>query len=284
MLRRWSLAVIAGVIVCGVLGGFVEERGRAPTLINFEWPTLGSWGWELSRLKAENGFALYPESINIPNKPKDKEALLSRDCCLKFFRSEGLVIEEGAVRLLATVNSSWVRARTFNIPLGRPLARRDGQISLDLSKGGYYNIASPYGVKSRSLPLIANFYLNLSLSRFAVQTEPLQLNLDISPKLGARGFSSFPECQDEQHGSNDAEQHRPEGILGRIAGRIRSLPLGAKVGIAIVLAAIAGRIVFSGFLQVDYRRTNRLNGLGKITFGLLLFGLLIGFWWLASPN
>jgi hypothetical protein len=72
--------------------------------------------------------------------------------------------------------------------------------------------------------------------------------------------------------------------LGRIAGRIRSLPLGAKVGIAIVLAAIAGRIVFSGFLQVDYRRTNRLNGLGKITFGLLLFGLLIGFWWLASPN
>ncbi len=104
----------------------------------------------------------------------------------------------------------------------------------------------------------------------------------IGAQLRSRRAPLLDKRPNQHRRPDDSNKQAKESIPGRIAGGIRSLPLGAKIGIAVVFAAFASRVFFDGYLEAGDRGTYRRRGLRKLALGWFLFGLLGAFWWLAS--
>jgi len=103
---------------------------------------------------------------------------------------------------------------------------------------------------------------------------------------GLSGIDGSGNGGAKSHEANDgASQDQPIGLpspIRRLLSSIGSLPLGAKVGIAIVLSSFAGLVGVIGFvgaldLRLPYRR-RASRGL-LILLGLCLFCLPAAFWW-----
>lgn len=98
---------------------------------------------------------------------------------------------------------------------------------------------------------------------------------EIRPKLGARRSALFQEGVEEKSRANRADEHGPEGIISGLPGRIRRLPLGAKVGLALGLAFLAASIL--GGRQIGdrhaYWRWIAASG---------LIGIAVTLWWVSG--
>lgn len=107
---------------------------------------------------------------------------------------------------------------------------------------------------------------------------------DVCAQFSPRRLSSFPKGPDEQTRSYRANQESPESVLRGISSSIRSLPLGAKVGVAIVFSIFAAPILFGGVYDFNSKgRGGRVCGLIRMLLGFGILGVLAGFWWLSSP-
>lgn len=99
----------------------------------------------------------------------------------------------------------------------------------------------------------------------------------IGAQFSSRGVSRLPQRPNKKPGANATDDQGPETILGGIASGIRSLPLGAQIGISIILAFIAPPILFRGGYRLADGPSYRISGPLLIGAALLLYAVLFWF-------
>lgn len=87
-----------------------------------------------------------------------------------------------------------------------------------------------------------------------------------------KGEAAYDRCDQPQPES-------PPGPNGGFFRSIRSLPLGAKIGITGVLASLASSIWLFGFVRLLERKSNLTEGLGYGLAGIILIAASGLFWW-----
>jgi hypothetical protein len=93
------------------------------------------------------------------------------------------------------------------------------------------------------------------------------------------GSGCGPECQKANDQSSDTKVKgslRPDNAISR---SIRSLPLGAKIGVTVGLIGFAWLCFFAGFVRVLQRRINAAQGVGYLALGLGLLAASFLPWW-----
>ena len=89
------------------------------------------------------------------------------------------------------------------------------------------------------------------------------------------GFSQGPQDAESAGYSNESGEHRPEcSITSGICG----LPLGAKVGIAIILSWLAWPRLFAAYDCLTLRPRKLFKGFGELSIAIGLWGLCVASW------
>ncbi len=99
----------------------------------------------------------------------------------------------------------------------------------------------------------------------------------VGAQLSACSLSCLPQSPYEKAGSKSADNERPKSIFRRVSGGIRSLPLSAKIGIAIFLMGIAPPILFNGGYRFSDGGSYRLSGIVLISAALTIYFFMIFF-------
>jgi hypothetical protein len=90
-------------------------------------------------------------------------------------------------------------------------------------------------IKGRGMAIVYDRKRNLYfLTVGKIKASAINFKFNISPQLAPRSLTSFPKSPNQKSRSQTTHQKSPKRILGSFRSRIRSLPLGAKVGIAFV--------------------------------------------------
>ena len=95
---------------------------------------------------------------------------------------------------------------------------------------------------------------------------------------GQNGFARIVERNNDRPRTKGAYEQRPKSKISRIASGVRSFPLGAKVGIALVLSVLAAGILHNGLNGIADRRSDRIGRLLRIGLALALYASLALFW------
>jgi len=106
------------------------------------------------------------------------------------------------------------------------------------------------------------------------------MHCSVSSKLG--GGTGGEQGERTDNGSGENEPVGAHGPIRRLLGGIGGLPLGAKVGVAVILSCLAGWIGVFGYVGIlDWRLACwRRAGRGLLMLlGLCLFCLPAAFWW-----
>ncbi len=121
-----------------------------------------------------------------------------------------------------------------------------------------------------------------------ISTSNLQRTISVFSGI-ARNFDGFASVIERGQKTQEPEDSYPKtshSPFSRFFGGVRSLPLGAKIGIAIVPALPAWPLIFGGLDSFDGFggvRRDRWRALWLWLCGFSLLGLSCLFWWFIGP-
>lgn len=283
MRRRLSALLVAAVIVCGVspASSRIVAEGRYHPFNGDFLPRIGSrqnTGFAKSFTRYEGAklsAAFGVKGVSVNHLTIGKEAFRARPDPINFFSRECIYRSEAsASRVIGKQGKGgWLlNWRTMEVPgikRQREIKDRDVTIVHNIVRGR--DALVPYQqINLWSLPGV-EFFKGTGPGR------------DIGSQLPSRSGTSFPQRPDKKARAASAQKEGPESKSSGVVSGISRLPLGAKVGVALVSSILAARILFSGFVESGDSGSYRTRGFLKFALGCLLLLFLTLFWWVGSP-
>lgn len=255
------------------------ERGHVPTHLD-RIVDLGTGGRDFIGAETKFGDALFPERVFVPNISENVEGLFSPNASVNLLLSERFVRVDGGVRGSAIGDGSFCWP-TDTLSL---LSACNRQIAFNLAIIRNSDIPCPYCVKSWCLTGVIDLQIRDSLASLGVEVKRHRVDRYIGSELGPGGPPLLQKSPDEHSSANYTDEQARPRIASSFASRVRSLPLSAKVGIAIIFAGIASWIFVRWYLDIGDRSLNAPKRFRNLVLSLAVFGVLIAFWWSASPG
>lgn len=177
------------------------------------------------------------------------------------------------MEILASVDNS----ATFKI-----LNRFDGsQLSRSLFLScNYKRTKVTARISRRNTAIVGDSFSNQKVGSVSPSFNEYSENFDrdVGPQLLARIGAGFPQGPDKQSSPKRADEKSYKGIISGIAGRIRSFPLSAKVGLALLVSIWAAFVLGSGLNRIADGRSYRVSGILRVAAALGIYSVLAGLW------
>ena len=100
-------------------------------------------------------------------------------------------------------------------------------------------------------------------------------------EFSAGRFSGLSDRKNQEYRPDRASEDRGSRGNGGVLGRIRRLPLGAKIAASLIVAILAANILFRTYITDSVSNSRRTL---LYLLCLLLFGLSGWLWWLSAPQ
>jgi hypothetical protein len=249
---------MAGVIVCGVLGGIVPAFAKVHDGV---W----RWGPLASVLQPVVSSPHLIENINILDSAKHK------DCRLPFFDRSNLCSAKGLFHRPAGGDApTWGNGAFVEILK----IARSGHLSMVFQQSVFHFGPVDY-LSARCGPRV--FYGDRAdhfgfVVRLIAYANYCNIWEQIGPQFTPRSFASFDKGPQQQDGPNDSRPKRDYREPQIEAGHTVSLsdlldrsPLGAQVGIFLAI-----RIIAVGLIALGYRLTSHRIFEARMTGGLVV--------------
>ena len=258
MLRRWSLATVAAVIVWGVLVGVIPIRAEAHPNIGWRRPKAGE-------VHPVVGAPLALENIKITDRAIDKDSLPSSPNVSDLFRRRLLIGE--------AISGDARRSRDGR---GIEIVDLEGSCHQMFIGNRGYGYARPMsnavGWRGSGIFDFGNCNDTPQVVRFDSQKYPAGVQKKIGSQFASGCFASFNQSPYQggcgYRGGPKRSYGEPKIEAGHTVGfsdLIDRRPLGAKVGIFWLL-----RILAVGLIAFGYRLTSHVHFEARMTGGLII--------------